>query len=271
MTRSRRPPATPPARRALACAGLLAACAGAPGFPEGALVDLSWAYDESTLYWPTDAEGFVLERGAEGYTEAGTWYAAHRFRTAEHGGTHVDAPLHFHEGGSAVDAIPLRRLVGPGVTVDVSAACARDRDHAVGVPELRGWEEEHGAIPDGAIVLLRTGFGARWPDRAAYLGTPERGPGAVAKLHFPGLDPDAARWLVHERRVRAVGIDTASIDPGTSRTFDAHRALARAGVPAFENLARLGELPARGFHLIALPMKIRGGSGGPLRVVAIVP
>jgi kynurenine formamidase len=260
--------AAPLALAALALVG----CAHSPGaaLPRGRIVDLTHAFDATTIYWPTE-EGFVHERGFAGRTAQGYWYEAHRFRAAEHGGTHVDAPIHFGEGRLAVDAIPLDRLLGPAVVVDASAACARDRDHRIGVEELAAFEAEHGRIPEGAIVLLRTGFATFWPDRAAYLGTDERGAGAVAKLHFPGLQPDAARWLADERRIAAVGIDTASIDFGASRSFDAHQALARSEIPAFENVAQLDALPATGAFAVALPMKIRGGSGAPLRILAIVP
>lgn len=234
------------------------------------LVDLSHAYDEDTVFWPTE-EGFVLERESAGLAEGGYWYAANRFRTAEHGGTHIDAPSHFAEGHRGLDEIPLEQLVGPAVLVDVSGACARDRDHQVSVDDLRAFESAHGRIPDGAIVLVRTGFGRFWPDRERYLGTAERGPQAVAKLHFPGLHPEAARWLLAERRIHAVGLDTASIDHGPSRDFRSHRILFAADVPAFENLANLESLPPRGFDVVALPMKIRGGTGGPLRAVALLP
>jgi kynurenine formamidase len=169
-----------------------------------------------------------------------------------------------------VDQIPLEQLIGPGVVVDVRQACARDRDHLVTTGELQAWEGEHGPIPDGAIVLLHTGFGRFWPDRVRYMGTDERGPEGVAKLHFPGLHPDAARWLVAERSVGAIGLDTPSIDHGPSRTFDAHQVLSEANVPALENVAHLELLPPKGFRVVALPMKIRGGSGGPVRIAAIV-
>lgn len=259
-------------RIALLCAaGALAACRHErPAFPDGRLVDLTHAFDADTIYWPSEP-GFELERGVEGVTPQGWWYAAHRFRTAEHGGTHVDAPIHFAQAGASVDQVPLERLMAAAVRVDARDACARDRDHQIGPAELLAWERGHGPIPSGAIVLLQTGFGRFWPDRAAYLGTDERGAAAVAHLHFPGLHADAARWLVSERQIAAVGIDTASIDPGASQGFESHRVLSAAGVPIFENLANLEALPARGFELVALPMKIRGGSGGPLRIAAIVP
>jgi kynurenine formamidase len=261
-----------PGAAALAASLLAAACTSAPQDParEDALVDLSHPFDADTVYWPTE-EGFVLERGFAGRTPQGYWYEANRFRAAEHGGTHLDAPAHFAEGHSAVDAIALERLVGPGAVVDVATACAADRDHAISIDDLLASERAHGRIPDGSIVLFHTGFGRLWPDRAAYLGTAERGAEATAKLHFPGLSTEAARWLVAERRVRAVGLDTASIDPGVSKSFETHQALFESEVPAFENLANLDRLPARGFEVVALPMKIRGGSGAPLRAIAIVP
>jgi kynurenine formamidase len=252
---------------ALAAAGCAAQAGGRGG---DRIVDLSHPFDESTIFWPTE-EGFVLERGPAGVSAGGYWYEAHRFRTAEHGGTHIDAPIHFDAGGDTVDRIPLERLIGEAVAVDVSAACARDPDHQVSVADLERFEARHGRIPDGAIVLLRTGFASHWPDRERYLGTARRGPEAVALLHFPGLHPDAASWLVAERRIAAVGLDTASIDHGPSTDFQTHRRLFAANVPAFENLAHLDALPPTGFRVIALPMKIGGGSGGPLRAVAILP
>jgi len=254
----------------LAVLGALFACHGTHEAPAArTLVDLSYPFDADTVYWPTE-EGFVLERGPAGYTEQGYYYAANRFRAAEHGGTHVDAPLHFAEGRPSVDAIPLARLIGAAALVDVSAACAADRDHAVSVADLESDERLHGRIPDAAIVLLRTGWGERWPDRTRYLGTSAHGPAAVAELHFPGLGADAARWLIEQRHVQAVGLDTASIDPGVSTRFETHRLLFAHDVPAFENLANLQALPSRDFEVVALPMKIRGGSGGPLRAVAIL-
>jgi kynurenine formamidase len=236
----------------------------------GAPVDLTHPFDADAIYWPTE-EGFVLEHGFAGTTERGFYYEAHRLRLAEHGGTHVDAPSHFHEGGDPVDRIPLSRLVGPAFVVDVREACARDPDHAVTVEELERFEARHGRLPESALVLLHTGFARHWSDRAAYLGTAARGPEATRALRFPGLSPEAAAWLVTQRRVAAVGIDTASIDPGRSLDFETHRILAAAGVPAFENLTNLERLPATGSVLVALPMKIRGGSGGPLRALAFVP
>ena len=249
---------------------LIASCnTAAPRFPAGTIVDLSHSYDEETVFWPT-AEGFRLEKDFAGVTEKGYYYAANRFSTAEHGGTHIDAPVHFAEGRHTVDQIPLERLIGHAVVVDITRQCESNADYQISVEDFRTWEREHGQIAKDAIVLLRTGYGKRWPDREKYLGTSERGAAAVAKLHFPGLHPEAARWLTTERAIKAVGLDTASIDYGQSTLFESHRILFEKNIPAFENLANLDQLPAKDFHIVALPMKIKGGSGGPLRAIAIV-
>jgi kynurenine formamidase len=230
------------------------------------IVDLSHPYDAQTIYWPTE-EGFVLEKEFAGKTPQGYWYASNKFRTPEHGGTHIDAPVHFAEGHATVDQIPLSRLVGEAVVIRVDC----QPDQLISVADLAAWEKANGAIPRESIVLFRTGWSRYWPDRAKYLGTAEHGAQAVAKLHFPGLAPEAARWLLKERAPKAVGIDTASIDFGQSKSFETHRALFAADVPAFENLDALDRLPPRGARVIALPMKIAGGSGGPLRAIAILP
>ncbi|HZD03319.1 MAG TPA: cyclase family protein, partial [Longimicrobiales bacterium] len=219
-------------------------------------------------YWPT-ARGFELDTVSYGPTEGGWFYAAFNFSAAEHGGTHLDAPIHFARGGATADRIPLDRLIGPAAVVDVSASA--DPDYLVSVDDLTAFESEYGTLVPGAILLLRTGWGPRYGDRLRYLGTELTGPEAVPELHFPGLDPDAARWLVENRDIAAVGIDTPSIDYGQSATFDSHVILYSAGIPGFENVADLETLPSLGSWVIALPMKIQGGSGGPLRIVAWVP
>jgi kynurenine formamidase len=233
-------------------------------------VDLTHPFDEQTIYWPTEP-GFQLQKGPAGKTAKGYFYAANRFASAEHGGTHLDAPYHFNQDGRTVDKLPLKRLIGTAVVIDVSAQCAADRDYEIGIADLRAWEEKHRRQLADVIVLVRTGFGRRWPNRKEYLGTGETGAGAVVKLHFPGLSPEAAGWLVERRWIKAIGIDTASIDHGQSTHFESHVKLFEHNVPVFENLASLEELPDDGFSVVALPMKIAGGSGSPLRIVAIVP
>lgn len=241
----------------------------------GTWVDLTYPFSESTIYWPT-ASSFQLDTVAFGVVEAGYFYSAFDFSSAEHGGTHLDAPIHFSEGRSATDQIPLTRLIGAAAVVDVQAsvrpqAADAAADYLVTTADLQGWEAEHGRIPDGAILLLRTGWGSRYGDRAAYLGTDLTGPEAVPELHFPGLHPDAARWLVDERNVGALGIDTPSIDYGQSTLYETHQIVYGAEIPGFENVANLESLPATGAFVVALPMKIEGGSGGPLRIVAFIP
>lgn len=238
-------------------------------FPQGTVVDLSYPFDSETVYWPT-AQSFHLEKDFEGVTEQGFYYSAYRYAAAEHGGTHLDAPVHFAKGRHSVDEIPLEQLMGPAIVVDVSRKCERNPDYRITTADFLTWEKTHGKIGIGVIVLLRTGFGKYYPDRKKYLGTDERGQAAVAKLHFPGLHPDAARWLTANRAIKAIGLDTASIDYGQSTKFESHQILFEKNIPAFENVANLDKLPLRGFSVIALPMKIKGGSGGPLRIIAVL-
>ena len=234
------------------------------------IVDLTHSFGPDTVVWPTEQDFKLIVQHAED-TEGGYYYASNRMELPEHGGTHIDAPIHFSRGEQTLDQIPVERLVGVGIRLDVTEQCARDRDYLVALSDIERWEAEHGWIPTGAIVLLNTGYAKFWPSRKKYLGTDLRGQEGVRALHFPGLHPEAAAWLVRERHVKAVGIDTASIDYGQSTKFETHVALLSQNVPVFENLANLHDLPIRGFDVIALPMKIAGGTGGPLRIIAVVP
>jgi kynurenine formamidase len=252
----------------LACL-LTTACARQPGRSAGQWIDLSYDFSPETIYWPT-SESFKLETVAEGMTEKGYYYSAYKFCAAEHGGTHIDAPIHFAAGRRTVDEIPLTQLIAAAVKIDVSQKAIANRDYQISVEDFTAWESQHGKIPDQSIVLLQTGFGQYWPDRAKYLGTDKRGAEGVAELHFPGLQPEAAEWLVKNRRINAIGIDTASIDFGQSQTYGSHVVLMTQNIPVFENVANLDKVPAVGAEVIALPIKIKGGSGGPLRIVALI-
>ena len=264
----------PPRRFTLAAwllaALLVAACSRSPSrepFPDGDIVDLSHPYDEYTIFWPT-AEAFTLHKVADGVTAGGYYYAANTFSTSEHGGTHLDAPVHFGEGKYTADQIPLERLIGPAVVIDVTASAAKDRDYRVTREDVVAFEGKHGRIAEGTIVLARTGWSRHWPEAKAYLG--DDTPGDASKLSFPSFGEAAARVLVDERRVGALGIDTASNDYGKSKDFVVHRIAAEKNVPGLENLTNLDRLPPRGATIIALPIKIEGGSGGPVRAIAMV-
>ena len=246
-----------------------AACGSSPpppAFPTPQrVVDLTHPFDDKTLYWPTSPTTFKRDSLSFGMTPAGFFYSAGAFASPEHGGTHLDAPIHFHKDGVAADAIPVERLMGPAAVIDISGRAAREADTLLTPDDVQGYEKKNGAIAPGTIVLVRTGWSARWPDKKSYLGDDR--PGDASRLHFPGVSQAAAALLV-ERKIAAVGIDTASSDHGPSKDVIAHQTLAAAQIPIFENVAALDALPARGAFVIALPMKIAGGSGGPLRIVA---
>ena len=257
----------------MAAALSMAACSkpsDEPARPEGRWVDLTHELAEDSPFWPT-AEGFRHEVDSYGPTPGGWFYSSYNLQLSEHGGTHLDAPIHFAAGKQTTDQIPLDRLIGPAVVVDVSKQSAADPDYRFTVGDLLDWERQHGRLPDGAILLFHTGFSKYWPDRRRYMGTQERGPDAVAKLHFPGLSAELARFLVNQRKVAAVGLDTPSLDHGQSNDFIAHRILLGANIPGFENVADLHQLPPKGATVVALPVKIKDGSGGPLRIVAQLP
>ena len=255
-------------------ASLVAATNALPGAPrldlaKARAVDLTHSFDEKTIYWPNSPSTFKLSKLADGATEAGYYYRMNSFCAPEHGGTHLDAPSHFARDGWTADQIPLSKLVAPGVVLDVSKQASADPDYRLTAADVRAFEKTHGAIPAGTIVLLRTGWGARWPDRKRYLG--DDTPGETSHLHFPSYGKESAELLVRERRVAAIGLDTASIDYGPSKDFIVHQIANGANVPGLENLANLEQVPETGAWIIALPMKIAGGSGGPLRIVALVP
>ena len=256
---------------AFAAIFVLTACATAPAsFADGRWIDLTHDLSEDSVFWPT-ADPFRHDTVSEGVTEGGWYYSAYNIVTSEHGGTHLDAPIHFFEGAQTTDEIPLENLIGPAAVIDVSEAALADRDYQFTVQDVLDWEAAHGRLPDGAIVLFHTGYARFWPDAAAYMGTAERGEAAVSQLHFPGLSPALAQFLVDEREVRAVGLDTPSLDYGQTQDFMAHRILFSENIPGFENVTGLDRLPPLGATVIALPMKIRGGSGGPLRIIAHLP
>ena len=237
---------------------------------EGKWIDLTYDFSDKTLYWPT-ANGFKLDTAFNGITEAGFYYEAYNYCAAEHGGTHLDAPVHFAKGKWTAHQIPLEKLTGEAVVINVSDKALKDPDYQISIADVENWEKTNGKLVDDIMVLFHTGYGSFYPDAKKYLGTDERGAAAVAKLHFPGIHPDLASWFVKNRKIKAVGLDVASVDYGQSKDFKTHQILYEQNISGFENVANLDKLPVKGAYIVALPMKIKGGSGAPLRIVAIVP
>ena len=232
------------------------------------LVDLTYAFDETTQVWPNNLP-FHRDATVRGGTKTEAWYATGQVLLSEHAGTHMDAPLHFAQGQVGIDQIPVERLMGPVVVIDVRVAVAGDSDYRLSLTDIQRWEARYGTIPTGAVVMMLTGWGAYWTDRERYFGTTT--PDLPTRLHFPGFSREVAEFLVAERRIHGVGIDTPSIDHGPSQDFSVHRVLNGAGLYGLENVARLDEVPPSGGTLLALPMKIAGGTGAPVRIIVILP
>nr|VFK22076.1 MAG: Kynurenine formamidase [Candidatus Kentron sp. MB]VFK27672.1 MAG: Kynurenine formamidase [Candidatus Kentron sp. MB]VFK74384.1 MAG: Kynurenine formamidase [Candidatus Kentron sp. MB] len=239
-------------------------------FSRGAWIDLTHAFSEASVYWPV-SRTFEKTTVFEGDTDKGHYYSAYDFQAAEHGGTHMDAPVHFYKGRNAVHEVPIEQLIGEAAVMDISRQVEKDRDYQFSVQDILAWEKEHGRLPDGVILLINTGLARFYPERKQYMGTDKRGQAGVDELSFPGIHPKAARFLTTQRNIKAVGLDTPSIDYGKSKRFESHVILCDKNVPGFENVANLDKLPAKGATVFALPMKIKGGSGAPLRIVAFVP
>lgn len=231
-------------------------------------IDLTYTYDSTTLYWPNNVKSFQHSTEAEGKTALGFYYSSYSICTPEHGGTHLDAPIHFAENKLTVDQIPLSSLTGEAVVIDVSKNALANRDYLISITDVEAWENKNGPLPENTIVLFKTGYGQFYPNREKYFGSAKTGPEAIPELHFPGIDPVTTEWLVSKKKIKAMGLDTPSIDYGQSKEFKTHQILLGANKPGFENVANLDQLPAKGIYIVALPMKIGKGSGGPLRIVA---
>lgn len=237
----------------------------------GKWVDLSYDFSDKTLYWPNNPTGFKLDTQFNGTTTAGFYYSSNAFFTPEHGGTHLDAPVHFAKGKWSADEIPLQNLLGEAVVIDVSGSVGSNADYLITVEDVTAWEKTNGSIPDDATVFFKTGWGKFYPDAEKYLGTKGKGDTAVANLHFPSISPELATWMVKNRKIKAVGVDVASVDYGQSKDFKTHQILYEQNILGYENVANMEALPAKGAFIIALPMKIKDGTGGPLRMIAWIP
>lgn len=262
---------------ALICLLAMAACKQPPSAPKqtlaevlktGKWIDLTYSFSDETIYWPNNPTGFKLDTQFNGITPAGFYYSSNAYSTPEHGGTHLDAPVHFAKGKWSVDQVPLTQLTGEAIVIDISQKATANADYQATQQDVEAWEKIHGLIPDDAIVLFKTGWGKFYPDPVKYIGTAEKGPEAVAKLHFPSIHPDLTAWLLKNRKIKALGVDTPSVDYGQSKDFKTHQLLYAQNIPGFENIANIEQLPIKGAYVVALPMKIKDGTGAPLRIVA---
>jgi kynurenine formamidase len=233
------------------------------GIPNGKtrVLDLSYAINDKLVPWPGDEKWFEAKANA---TVEKNGYFTRSFWMLEHYGTHLDAPIHFPPGKITVDQIPAKQFFGPAVVLDVSAEAAKNADYRLPASGVEEWENKHGRISEGSIVLLRTGWASRWPDVQKY-----RNQDAQGKMHFPGFSTEAAKLLI-SRNISGIGCDTLSADYGASDDFAVHHLVLGAGLYQLENLADLSGLPEEGAFLVVAPIKLEGGSGGPVRVFALV-
>jgi len=238
--------------------------------PGTRVIDMTYAYDQNTIYWPTARE-FRLEKLGWGVSNGGWWYASNEYGASEHGGTHADAPIHFAAKGRTMDQVPIEEWIGPAVRIDVTGKCAGNRDYCLTAADIEGWEKEHGKVPDGAWVIMYTGIGTKYyPDKKKVLGTDKRGDAALPELSFPGFSPESVEFLLSQRNIKGIALDTPSIDAGKRTDFKVHQVLCAAGKLALENIANLDKLPAAGATLYVIPMLIKDGTGSPARVFAFI-
>jgi kynurenine formamidase len=227
-------------------------------------IDLTYSLNADNAFWPGDNyQPFELKTIA---TLEKDGVLSKAICLPEHLGTHLDAPNHFEKNQPSVEKLTAKDLFGPGVVIDITAGAEQNPDYTLTLADVERWEKEHGQIPEGAIVLLNTGWGRFWNNPARFQNRDARG-----QLHFPSYSAAAARFLIEKRKVRGLGIDNLSIDPGNSKDFPVHHIVNKAGRFGLENVANLDQLPPRGFYLIVAPMKIETGTGGPTRIWAILP
>ena len=226
------------------------------------VLDLAYAINDRLVPWPGDDRWFEAKNNASVEKDG---YFTRSFWMLEHYGTHLDAPIHFPPGKATIDQIPAKQFFGMAVVLDVRADVAADADYLLPAMRIDQWEKRHGEIPEGSIALLRTGWASRWPDAQSY-----RNHDATGAMHFPGFSVEAVERLL-ERKVSGIGCDTMSVDCGASLDFAVHHLALGAGLYHLENLADLSELPEKGAFLVVAPIKLEGGSGGPVRVFALLP
>lgn len=255
------------------CISALASCKTSKKVYEfnSSWIDLTHPFDSTTLYWPNNKANFIHTTDYKGIVRPmGYFYSSYSISAPEHGGTHLDAPIHFAQNKLTADKLPLDKLAGKGIVIDVSSRALQNRDYQISVQDLIDWEKENGRIENNSIVLFRTGYAQFYPNREKYFGTGRIGPEAIPELHFPGIHPDAAQWLVDNRKISSFGLDTPSMDYGQSTDFKTHQIMLGNNIPGFENVNIPEMLPSKNIYIVALPMKIGNGSGAPLRIIANV-
>jgi kynurenine formamidase len=239
--------------------------------PKAKILDMTYSFGEDSIYWPT-GKTFKIKKLLWGTHARGWWYASNDYSANEHGGTHVDAPVHFAEAGRTIDQVPLQEWIAPAVKIDVTRQCSENRNYLLRIEDIQNFEKKYGPIPAKSWVIMYTGIGTRfYPDKKKVLGTAAAGEKALKHLSFPGFSGESVKFLLAERNITGIGIDTPSIDYGKSKDFEVHRALCGAGKLAIENIANLDKLPCTGAILYAIPMKIKEGTGAPARIFALLP
>jgi len=239
-------------------------------FGEGHWVDLTHELTNDIPEFPM-SQPFVHTPGFVGINRDGVFMATNNYSSSEHIGTHLDAPIHFHEAGKSIEQLGVDRVMGNAIVIDVKGKVADDPNYLIAVVDILDWEKAHGQIPDDSIVLFNTGLSNVWPDAGKYLGTDKRGIEGVAELQHAAIHRDTAVFLTENREIKSIGIDSVSFDNSLQEKSDAHRIFFQNDIPGVENIANLDLLPPKGAYIIGLPMKIKNGSAAPIRIIAFIP
>ena len=229
----------------------------------GGVVDLTHSVNEKVpTYELAEKSAYQVKTVA---TIEKDHYYARNISLPEHFGTHIDAPAHFARGSWTVDQIPPERLIAPLVVIDISSKVRNNADYRLSVEDIAQWEQKNGQMPFGAVVMARTGWASRWDSEKDYRDADGKG-----VMHFPGYSVDAAHFLVEGRNVLGLGIDTLSVDYGPSKNFEVHQYTLARSLYHLENVTNLDRTPETGAIVVVAPMKLEGGSGGPVRVMALL-
>jgi kynurenine formamidase len=226
------------------------------------VVYLSQVISPEIPLWPGDPPvefETIAELGKDGYY-------LRRFSLGEHSATHMNAPNSFYPQGMSIDQYPAESLITKAVVIDSRQQVAANPDYALTLSDVLAWEQRYGQIPLGSVVLLFTGWQSKWSDKAAYLN-----PDAAGGLHFPGFGSEATQFLLSERQIAGVGIDTHGVDSGQDTTFATNRLVLEQPRIVLENLTNLDQLPAVGTTLVIGVLRLLGGTGSPIAVLALLP